>query len=665
LKVRESSVSWTDVRILRQFDYVTATNGTDKRNGKLLTATANNVISGTVFPVVETYTYAGVGGRVSRRQTTVDGRIINLDLTWTELGKPNNIVYPDDTGISDPSRTLSHTYTMGFLSAVPGYASSITYHPNLMVKQVVDFYGVTWAQEIADGQSGRPLDAMARPYSIGISGAATGWSIGPYQYDGAGNIKQITVGASSESYVYDKVLRLTSATIVTGRSTRTQTAQYNAFEFMTNLTTNGSTQSFTEVSGTNHVSGPSYNGAGSMLGWGSYVYTWDPLNQMASIYGGSMTKRTFLYTADGERIEERAGADPINPTSTTLSARGLDGAVLRVLTKSSGTWSWTKDYFYRDGTLLGSRQGPSYSFHLDHLGTVRRVTSNADDPPRIVGTHDYYPFGSEATDPCQDTEELKWTGHERDLQGTCSTQTDDLDYMHARFENPNIGRFLSPDPVRGDPRRPQSFNLFAYVGNNPINRVDPLGLSEATTSPKAGGGQTKSSDGQCANQQDASDPDCEAFKLKQAREEEAARKQKEEEGFARALYQALKKDYARLFAMAKWGLVSHEIAAWGRKNGDGSYKLELWPTDRSKSGQATWHGPIPDWVILQVHTHPLRGPSGQAYQQSPSPVDIGLADKRDLPVFVLTREEVYVVNTEGDVYTLTDGKDLWWRTGGR
>jgi hypothetical protein len=48
--------------------------------------------------------------------------------------------------------------------------------------------------------------------------------------------------------------------------------------------------------------------------------------------------------------------------------------------------------------------------------------------------------------------------------------------MHARFENFNIGRFLSIDPVRGNPKRPQSFNLFAYVGNNPIIRIDPLGL---------------------------------------------------------------------------------------------------------------------------------------------------------------------------------------------
>jgi RHS repeat-associated protein len=73
---------------------------------------------------------------------------------------------------------------------------------------------------------------------------------------------------------------------------------------------------------------------------------------------------------------------------------------------------------------------------------------------------------------------MKFTGHERDTLGTCS-QTDDLDYMHARFYNPTVGRFLSPDPLRGNPAQPLSWNLYAYVLNNPLNFFDPLGLETA------------------------------------------------------------------------------------------------------------------------------------------------------------------------------------------
>jgi len=47
--------------------------------------------------------------------------------------------------------------------------------------------------------------------------------------------------------------------------------------------------------------------------------------------------------------------------------------------------------------------------------------------------------------------------------------------MHARYYHLNIARFLSIDPIRSDPKNPQSLNLFGYVKNNPINVVDPDG----------------------------------------------------------------------------------------------------------------------------------------------------------------------------------------------
>jgi RHS repeat-associated protein len=53
-----------------------------------------------------------------------------------------------------------------------------------------------------------------------------------------------------------------------------------------------------------------------------------------------------------------------------------------------------------------------------------------------------------------------------------------VDSMHARYYGPTMGRFLSPDPVN-DPRalkRPQSWNRYAYVINNPLRYTDPTGL---------------------------------------------------------------------------------------------------------------------------------------------------------------------------------------------
>lgn len=66
----------------------------------------------------------------------------------------------------------------------------------------------------------------------------------------------------------------------------------------------------------------------------------------------------------------------------------------------------------------------------------------------------------------------RYTGKERDTESG-------NDYFGARYYGSSMGRFSSPDPsglVYADPTNPQSFNLYAYVQNNPLVNVDPTGL---------------------------------------------------------------------------------------------------------------------------------------------------------------------------------------------
>jgi RHS repeat-associated protein len=59
---------------------------------------------------------------------------------------------------------------------------------------------------------------------------------------------------------------------------------------------------------------------------------------------------------------------------------------------------------------------------------------------------------------------FQYTGRENDGNG--------LYYYRARYYNPSIGRFISEDPIgfRG------GINVYAYVENNPVSRIDPFGL---------------------------------------------------------------------------------------------------------------------------------------------------------------------------------------------
>ncbi|HYH05982.1 MAG TPA: RHS repeat-associated core domain-containing protein, partial [Thermoanaerobaculia bacterium] len=82
----------------------------------------------------------------------------------------------------------------------------------------------------------------------------------------------------------------------------------------------------------------------------------------------------------------------------------------------------------------------------------------------------YSAFGRGLTTAASNThEQLEFTGHERDSY--------QLDYMHARYYDPMLGRFLSVDPARrsADAREPQSWNRYAYADNNPLKFTDPNG----------------------------------------------------------------------------------------------------------------------------------------------------------------------------------------------
>ena len=96
---------------------------------------------------------------------------------------------------------------------------------------------------------------------------------------------------------------------------------------------------------------------------------------------------------------------------------------------------------------------------------MRKVTTASGG---VEKGYDFYPYGL----PVKQTvgQERVWcASYELEHQNTSGVYTDNLYFLHARWYFPAMGRFLSPDPVRGDPAQPQSFHLYAYVRGNPLN----------------------------------------------------------------------------------------------------------------------------------------------------------------------------------------------------
>ena len=334
----------------------------------------------------------------------------------------------------------------------------------------------------AFAQTGPAQPKSVRPTEpIALGTEYMTWSTGvSYTYDGSGNIRSI----GSDSYVYDAAGRLVQSDLTGTRSN----FGYDAFGNRISCTQGAGNCQYSAIdTTTNRLSSATYEtgGSGNVASFWGHTYAYDAVN-MATRDLTALSTREFVYTADDERL----AVYTVGGGAWNWTVRDAGGKVLREFTSQnpasgpvgSGSWTWSKDYVWRDGSLLASRQTDSVSgsittdhYHLDHLGTPRRIT---DEQNRIVGIHDYYAFGPE--DPHGTNESpmtrLKFTGHERDLTGS-GTGPGTLDYMHARYYDPAVGRFLSPDPTwdSADSSKPQSWNRYAYVRNNPANSVDPDG----------------------------------------------------------------------------------------------------------------------------------------------------------------------------------------------
>ena len=188
-------------------------------------------------------------------------------------------------------------------------------------------------------------------------------------------------------------------------------------------------------------------------------FTYDAENRPVSITSQGSTS-TFQYGPDGERSRKTNG-------SATSWYLGGDHELLVDPANPAGLWSTN---IHGDVKRVGALT--SFQSH-DGLGSIRvSFAPEGQAGPNL--SHDYAPFGQPITALGLTVPQGKGYINERFDPET------GLQYLHARYYDPKLGRFLSPDTW--DPTMPGvDINRYAYAGNDPINGSDPLGHSHCLT----------------------------------------------------------------------------------------------------------------------------------------------------------------------------------------
>lgn len=122
---------------------------------------------------------------------------------------------------------------------------------------------------------------------------------------------------------------------------------------------------------------------------------------------------------------------------------------------------------------IGQQVGSAWQYlHADALGNVRQVT---DASGAVIGSRRYSPFG-EVIAGTGSLSPLGFTGEHQDAASG-------LTYLRARYYNPALGRFLTPDSIVPDAANGQAWNAYAYAYNDVVNRVDLSGFAPGPSNP--------------------------------------------------------------------------------------------------------------------------------------------------------------------------------------
>jgi RHS repeat-associated protein len=228
------------------------------------------------------------------------------------------------------------------------------------------------------------------------------------------------------------------------------------------------------------------NGPGNITSDGVNAYLYDAEDRLCAVHG-AYGMVGYQYDAEGNRISKGSitiwscdiTSNGFQPQSDYILDQG-GGQETEMAVDAVGTEVWQHTNVWAAGQLIATYDTAGQHFYFnDALGSRRYQTDSAGV---LEQTCQSLPFGDnlQCSGSTSAPTEHHFTGKERDPESG-------LDFFMARYYASNMGRFMSPDwsakivPVPyASLDAPQSLNLYSYVQNNALSRIDNDGHETET-----------------------------------------------------------------------------------------------------------------------------------------------------------------------------------------
>jgi len=416
----------------------------------------------------------------------------------------NRLTSSDNAGTPNvPHVTLSYVYDAvgNRLTAGDQFGINVTseYDPrNLLIARTWEGPDIDSARVEFQYDAARQLTEMSR-FADATGDSFIGRST--YQYDAAGRLENLKHLDALDAVIaeYDYVRDLADQLVSETHHGQTSTYSYDSAGQLTGADhSNQSDEAYTYDANGNRVDGDyvvgpnnqvlsdgtfeyAYDAEGNLIrkteiATGEYTeYEYDHRNRLVrgtvKSAGGIILKEVmYAYDALDRRIARTVDSDGAGPMAPETVYTVYDGAHAWADFDSSG--NVVARYLFgerMDEIIARYRPTEGTAWYLtDHLGTVRDIVDAAGG---LINHIDYDSFGYilAQTNPLA-RDRFTFTGREWEPALA-------FYYYRARFYDPQLGRFVSQDPLGfagGD------INLYRYVNNDPLGNVDPLGLANAS-----------------------------------------------------------------------------------------------------------------------------------------------------------------------------------------